>query len=65
MESKKIQVREYTVRAHTRTIHTREYQLICQFCYEEAERESYATCCPKYGNKCGGVEKKCKRFQKK
>jgi hypothetical protein len=30
MPSKKVYVRDYTVRAHDRTIHTRNYQLICQ-----------------------------------
>lgn len=65
MKKKKVKVKEYTVRAHVRVIHTRKYQLICQFCHEEAERETFATNCPKYGNKCNGIEKKCKRFAKK
>ena len=62
MPSKKVHVREYTVRAHDRTIHTRVYKLVCSFCLSECERETYATACPKYGNQCGGVVKKCKRF---
>jgi hypothetical protein len=64
MPSKKVYVREYTVRAHKRVIHTRTYQLVCEFCHDDCERETYATTCPKYGNQCGGVTRKCKRFLK-
>ena len=64
MPSKKVHVGEYTVRAHTRTIHTRVYKLVCSFCHDPCERETYATTCPKYGNKCGSVAKKCKRLLK-
>lgn len=63
MPSKKIHVREYTVRAHDRTIHTRTFKFICSFCNETCERETYATACPKYGNQCGGAYRKCLRFQ--
>ncbi|MBE9019935.1 hypothetical protein C7Y66_01230 [Chroococcidiopsis sp. CCALA 051] len=41
MPSKKVFVREYTVRAHERTIHTRLYKFICQQCSQPTERESY------------------------
>jgi Zn finger protein HypA/HybF involved in hydrogenase expression len=61
MPSKKVYVRQYTVKAHTRDIHTRVYKFICQHCRAAVERETYATCCPKYGNECNGVEKKCLR----
>ncbi|MDV3002688.1 MAG: hypothetical protein N5P05_004343 (plasmid) [Chroococcopsis gigantea SAG 12.99] len=61
MPSKKIKVREYTVRAHERIIHTRTFKLVCSFCDAECERETYATACPQYGNKCGGIKSKCLR----
>ncbi|MDZ4878285.1 MAG: hypothetical protein CLLPBCKN_007720 [Chroococcidiopsis cubana SAG 39.79] len=41
MPSKQVFVREYTVRAHERTIHTRLFKLICQQCQQPTERESY------------------------
>jgi len=41
MSSKKVFVREYTVRAHERTIHTRLYKFICKQCNQPTERESY------------------------
>ena len=41
MPSKKVSVREYTVRAHERIIHTRLYKFICQQCSQPTERESY------------------------
>lgn len=41
MPSKKISVRQYTVRAHDRVIHTRLYKFICQQCNSSTERESY------------------------
>ncbi|MEO0686166.1 MAG: hypothetical protein AAFY76_14305 [Cyanobacteria bacterium J06649_11] len=64
MPSKKIHVREYNVKAHDRIIHTRIYNFICQYCREISERETYATGCPKYGEKCNGVASKCLRCQK-
>lgn len=63
MPSKKIHVKEYVVRAHDRTIHTRIYKFVCSYCQETTERETYATCCPKYGNKCNGVASKCNRVK--
>ncbi|NEO30128.1 MAG: hypothetical protein F6K36_06740 [Symploca sp. SIO3C6] len=63
MPSKDVYVREYTVRAHKRKIHTRVYKFICHFCNSPVERETYATCCPKYGNNCQGVASKCLRLQ--
>lgn len=41
MPSKKVFVREYTVRAHERVIHTRLYKFICASCSQPTERESY------------------------
>lgn len=41
MPSKKVFVREYTVRAHARTIHTRLYKFICQQCNQPTQRESF------------------------
>lgn len=41
MPSKKVFVREYTVRAHERVIHTRLYKFICASCRQPTERESY------------------------
>ena len=41
MPSKRIHVREYTVRAHERIIHTRLYKFICASCHGATERESY------------------------
>ncbi|MDV2997974.1 MAG: hypothetical protein N4J56_007679 [Chroococcidiopsis sp. SAG 2025] len=41
MPSKKVFVREYTVRAHNRTIHTRLYKFLCQQCSQPTERETY------------------------
>ncbi len=64
MASKKIQVKEYTVRAHEREIYTRIFKFVCSFCNEACERETYATSCPKYGDHCKGNKKKCKRFKK-
>ncbi|MGL4619968.1 MAG: hypothetical protein ACRCZS_13050 [Chroococcidiopsis sp.] len=43
MPSKKVFVREYKVRAHERTIHTRLYKFICQQCSQPTERESYGS----------------------
>ncbi|MDV2998058.1 MAG: hypothetical protein N4J56_007763 [Chroococcidiopsis sp. SAG 2025] len=36
-------MREYTVRAHERTIHTRLYKFICQQCGQPTERETYGS----------------------
>jgi hypothetical protein len=41
MPSKKVFVREYTVRAHERVIHTRLYKFICASCHQPTERESF------------------------
>ncbi|WP_347276495.1 hypothetical protein [Chroococcidiopsis sp [FACHB-1243]] len=41
MPSKKVSVKEYTVRAHERIIHTRLYKFICQQCSQPTERETY------------------------
>ncbi|MDZ4877860.1 MAG: hypothetical protein CLLPBCKN_007295 [Chroococcidiopsis cubana SAG 39.79] len=41
MPSKRVSVREYTVRAHERTIHTRLFKFICQQCSQPTERETY------------------------
>ena len=41
MASKLIDVREYTVRAHKREIHTRVFHFICKQCNESTKRETY------------------------
>lgn len=41
MPSKKVNVREYTVRAHLRVIHARRYKFVCKQCGELSERETY------------------------
>jgi len=41
MPSKKVSVKEYTVRAHERTIHTRLFKFICLSCSQPTERETY------------------------
>ncbi|PSB46815.1 hypothetical protein C7B80_11595 [Cyanosarcina cf. burmensis CCALA 770] len=41
MPSKRVFVKEYTVRAHERTIHTRLFKFICQQCGQPTERETY------------------------
>jgi cytochrome c5 len=61
MPSKEVYVREYKVKAHKRIIHTRVYNFICQACHAAVQRETYCTGCPKYGNKCNGVESNCLR----
>ena len=57
MPSKKVFVREYTVRAHERVIHTRLYKFICQQCHSPTQRESFGprllyceTCRPPYSH---------------
>ncbi len=65
MAQKTIRVKEYTVRAHERTIRTRVFKLICSHCNEACERETFATTCPKYGDQCHGVKSKCHRFEAK
>ncbi len=52
MTSKQVQVKEYTVRAHKRLIHTRTYKFICKECNEPTVRESYATLRPLYCESC-------------
>ena len=41
MPSKKVSVREYTVRAHERVIHSRHYKFVCAECNQPTERESF------------------------
>lgn len=43
MPSKRVHVREYTIRAHERVIHTRVYKFICQQCNQDVEREPYVS----------------------
>ncbi|OWY63632.1 hypothetical protein B7486_52000 [cyanobacterium TDX16] len=43
MPSKRVFVKEYTVRAHERTIHTRLYKFICLSCSQPTERETYGS----------------------
>ncbi len=63
MPSKKIYVKPYQVRGHSRTIHTRTFKFICAHCDEESLRITYATKCPTYGNRCNGNKAKCLRKQ--
>ncbi|WP_100899147.1 hypothetical protein [Nostoc flagelliforme] len=39
--TKKIQVREYTVRAHSRIIHSRIFNFICRKCTKATTRETF------------------------
>ncbi|AFY35820.1 hypothetical protein [Calothrix sp. PCC 7507] len=41
MTSKLIDVREYTVRAHKREIHTRVFNFVCKQCDEPTKRETF------------------------
>ncbi|WP_017651786.1 hypothetical protein [Fortiea contorta] len=43
MASKLIDVREYTVRAHKREIHTRVFNFVCKQCDEPTKRETFGT----------------------
>ncbi|MUL39572.1 hypothetical protein [Gloeocapsopsis dulcis] len=51
MPSKQVHVREYTVRAHERVIHTRVYKFICKKCNKDVERETYGPR-PLYCDRC-------------
>ena len=65
MPSKKIYVKPYEVKGHWRTIRTRNFKFICSFCDEKVERQSYATACPRYGNRCQGKKQNCLRNEKR
>ncbi|EFA70559.1 hypothetical protein CEP10_17755 [Cylindrospermopsis raciborskii S07] len=41
MATKIIQVREYTVRAHQRQIHTRIFNFVCKECNQTTKRETF------------------------
>ncbi|NET02754.1 MAG: hypothetical protein F6K62_13995 [Sphaerospermopsis sp. SIO1G2] len=41
MATKTIHVKEYTVRAHTRQIHTRVFHFVCKKCNEPTTRETF------------------------
>ena len=43
MPSKFIDVREYTVRAHKRVIHTRVFNFVCKECNQATKRETFGT----------------------
>ncbi|WGV27136.1 hypothetical protein [Halotia branconii] len=51
MASKLIDVREYTVRAHKREIHTRVFNFVCKQCNETTKRETYGPR-PLYCERC-------------
>ncbi|MCC5640285.1 hypothetical protein LC593_31520 [Nostoc sp. CHAB 5844] len=51
MPSKEIQVKEYTVRAHKRQIHTRVFNFVCKQCEQPTQRETYGPR-PLYCEKC-------------
>lgn len=65
MPSKRVHVREYTVRAHERVIHSRRYKFICAECNQPTVRESYGprpsyceSCRPSYSRTDSGSSKK-------
>lgn len=67
MPSKKVSVREYTVRAHERTIYARRYLFVCKQCNQSSERESYGprplyceTCRPPVSHSDAASKKKKK-----
>ncbi|MBD2296431.1 hypothetical protein H6G06_23845 [Anabaena sphaerica FACHB-251] len=41
MATKTIDVREYTVRAHKRQIHTRIFHFVCKECNQATKRETF------------------------
>jgi hypothetical protein len=41
MATKLIDVREYTVRAHQRQIHTRVFHFVCKQCNDTTKRETF------------------------
>lgn len=41
MATKTINVREYTVRAHQRVIHTRVFNFVCKQCNQPTNRETF------------------------
>ncbi|MHC5777963.1 MAG: hypothetical protein ACYT04_77065 [Nostoc sp.] len=41
MPSKIIEVREYTVKAHKREIHTRTFNFVCKQCQQPTQRETF------------------------
>jgi hypothetical protein len=51
MASKYIQVREYTVRAHKRLIHTRVFKFVCKECGQPTTRETFGPR-PLYCDRC-------------
>ncbi|MBW4624028.1 MAG: hypothetical protein KME49_00555 [Brasilonema octagenarum HA4186-MV1] len=51
MASKLVSVREYTVKAHKRTIHTRVFNFLCKECGVPAKRETYGSR-PLYCEQC-------------
>ena len=53
--------KQYTVREHQRRLFKRVYKFVCAGCDRKVERETYAVCCPSYGNKCNGKKSDCRR----
>ncbi|WP_099065903.1 hypothetical protein [Nostoc linckia] len=51
MATKTIEVKEYTVRAHKRQIHTRIFNFVCKECHNPTTRETYGSR-PVYCEKC-------------
>jgi hypothetical protein len=51
MTTKIIDVREYTVRAHKRQIHTRIFHFVCKECHEATKRETFGPR-PLYCDRC-------------
>lgn len=50
-QTKIIEVREYTVRAHKRMIHTRVFNFVCGKCNKAVSRETYGPR-PHYCERC-------------
>lgn len=51
MATKTVDVREYTVRAHKRLIHTRVFNFVCKQCDQSTKRETYGPR-PLYCERC-------------
>jgi hypothetical protein len=54
--TKKVQVREYTVRAHSRIIHSRVFNFICRKCSTATTRETFGVR-PIYCEQCSPPQK--------
>ncbi|WP_225880374.1 hypothetical protein [Anabaenopsis elenkinii] len=62
MPSKFIDVREYTVRAHKRQIHTRVFHFVCKQCNQTTQRETFGPR-PLYCEQCRPPQPPKKSYQ--